>query len=183
MLSEDTGKDLLDEMKLRELKHYNSQQVNKLNREIAAVDQKMEGLKQKAEDSGVTEELSINYAMLKAYKDRLVRILKSYHLNRFFKIEDNYFAKNDIKKLLNVSELNFHGEFTKISDEYFAGYKHLLLNDRSPPLNFYVQILTLVDCGIILSGNEFVDLKKDRIYFLKKADVTHLIQKNFAKII
>lgn len=183
MLSEDTGRELLDEMRQRDLKHYNIQEVGKINMEIQHVECRMDRLKRLAEATGVTEELSVNFAMLKAYGERLTRIHKAYHLDRLLKIQENYFVKNDIRRLLCVSEIEFDRDFNKCTDDCLSEFKHLCLSDRCPPLSFYVQILTLEDCGTVLCDNEFIDLKRDRIYFLKKADVAHLLKKRMAKII
>lgn len=185
MFSENTGKDLLDEMKLKEIKLYNVQDINKIKSEILEIDVKIESLKNivALNDNEVTKELSANYSMLKSYKDRLIRIEKSYHFFRFLKIQKNYFLKKDIKKFLNLNETEFEKEFSLLCNDYFEKYKHLSLADRTPPLDFYVQILTLEDCGLIISGDEFIELKKNKIYFLKKSDIIHLLDKNKIKII
>lgn len=183
MLSEDTGKELLDEMRQKDLKYYNTQQIGRMNMEIQHVNSKMDNLKHLAEVSEVSEELSVNFAMLKAYRERLTRISKAYHLDRLFKIEENYFEKDNIRGFLCVSEVEFDRDFNRCSDDYLSEFRHLSLNDRYPPLSFYVQIMTLEDCGMVLCDSEFIDLKRDRIYFLKKADVAHLLKKRMAKII
>lgn len=183
MIAESAGKDLLDEMKHIELKQYKFEQVYLLERELASIESKIENLKQIAENLEVTEQLSINFSMLKSYKERINRIIRSYKFNRLLKIQDNYFIKNNIKEYMNQDESTFQMSFNRITDELFTEYKHLLLEDRKPPLNFYVQIMTLEDCGIVLSGNEFVELKKGRIYFMKKSDISHLLKKEMVKII
>lgn len=183
MLLEDTGKELLDEIVHKTLGPYNTDQVNNLKKELDFVDKKLEALKQEAESSGITKELSINFALLKAYKDRNVRILKTYVFNRFLKIMTNYFEKNDIKGLLSASESNFESEYLNICEEYLSSSKHLDLMDRDPPLNFFVQIMTLEDCGMILNGDDFIELKKGRLYFLRKADVAHLISARLVKLL
>lgn len=183
MLSEDTGRELLDQMKQGDLRQYNTHQVGRANMEIQHVECKMDNLKHHAETSGITEELSVNFAMLKAYTERLTRISRAYHLDRLLKIEDNYFVKDDIRKFLCISEMEFDKDFNRCADDYLQEFKHLSLNDRSPPLSFYVQIQTLEDCGTVLCDDEFIDLKRDRIYFLKKADVAHLLKRKMARII
>ena len=51
----------------------------------------------------------------------------------------------------------------------------------APPLDLYVQILTFEDCGMIWNGNNFIELQKDKIYFLKKSLISHLIVRGLVK--
>lgn len=184
MFFEDTGSALIDEIKEKELKKYNSKHIFALKSEIKSVDNKIEEIKHLASTmDDVTEELSVNFALLKAYKDRLLRISAAYHYYRFIKIQDSYFYKENTKQNLSLDEIELLNEFSNLADGYLKSYKHLNLSDRNPPLDFYVQILTLEDCGAVMSGNDFVDLKKDRIYFLKKSDISHLLKKSMVKII
>lgn len=183
MLSEDSGRELLDEMKYGALRTYNAEGVDRVNREIHFVQNRMDELKLRAERSQVTQELSINFALLKAYKERSQRILRAYVFSRLAKIADNYFNKEEIKNQLSVAELEFDRDCVNIHEEILESYKHLDIFSREPPLDFYVQVMTLEDCGVIMSGDGFIDLKKDRLYFLRKADIAHLITSNSVKIL
>ncbi len=183
MLSESTGKKLLDEIMLVDLKIYNNEEVERIKNEIKYIDNKIELLKENAEKYGITEELSVNFSFLKSYKNRNDRILKAYIFDRLLKITENYFIKNNIFGLLSAREKKFYLEFSTISDAYLEPYRHLDLINTDPPLDFYVQIITLDDCGTILNGDEFIDLKKNRLYYIKKADIAHLINAKLVKII
>lgn len=183
MFSEDTGRIILDEIKQKSLKHYNIDQMNKIGAEIKEVATRMSSLKSRAEVSGVTEELSVNFAVLKAYMERLQRITRAYHYYRFKHIEASLFKKEKIKNFLTTTEIDYEGEFSAMANECLEDYQGLALSYRSPPLDFYVQILTLEECGIVLCDEDFLDLKKGRIYFLKKSDVSHLVDRGAAKII
>lgn len=183
MLSENTGKDLLNEMKWNSFSLYNTQQLFKLRNEQLEVEGKIDELKNIASSGGVTTELSINFALLRAYNDRLTRIEKAYHWFRLQRVMDNYFVKNNIKNILSTNEIEFERKYGKLCDKYFKDYKHIGLIDRSPPLEYFVQIITLQDCGMILCSNEMIELKKNTIYFLKKSDIIHLICKNKVEII
>lgn len=183
MLSEGTCKELLDEMKYNQFKKFNTADMNALEREMNFVQGKIDALKHEAETNDVTEALSVNFALLKAYSDRLERIAKAYRFYRFQRIGDSYFSKENLRGLLAAGELEFHREFSAMADEYLSDYRHLNLNDRHPPLCLFVQILALEDCGTVMCGDEFIELKKERIYFLRKSDVSHLLTKNLVKII
>lgn len=184
MLRESTGTFLLDEMKQKEITRYNSKDVFEIKNELKNVNDKIEEIKQIASTmDDITEELSVNFALLKAYKDRLLRVSTAYHFHRFIKIQESFFKKENIKENLSLDEVELLKSFSEITNAYLQPFKHLNLGDRHPPLDFYIQIMTLEDCGAVLCENEFVDLKKDRIYFLKKSDVAHLLKKNMAKVI
>jgi len=183
MLSEDLGRELLEEMKQKSLRPFNMRQVGRLEAEIEYVDAKLEALKREAAHSEVSESLSVNFAALKAYRDRDVRILRAYKFFRMRKIQDNYFDKHDIKRLLSTDEQCFENAYGDVLDGYLEDYRHLDFRSRDPPLNFYVQIMTLENCGLIMSGSDFIDLKKGRLYFLKMRDIAHLIDKKLVKIV
>ncbi|KAM0681525.1 hypothetical protein GINT2_000038 [Glugoides intestinalis] len=183
MLSEATGKDLLDEIKHDDFKRFNTSEVQRVEQELAQIHAKIEDIKRIAELEEITDELSVNFALLKSYKDRLERILRAYRFFRLIKIQDNHFQQKSMASSICSYEQEFLEGFVTISDTYLKEFHHLLLSDRHPPLNFFVQILALEDCGAIMCGDDFIDLKKDRIYFLKKSDVTHLLKRKLVKII
>jgi GINS complex subunit 1 len=183
MFTESVGTELIDEMRQSDLKQYNSKGILQLKNELKMVDLRMEELKKIAETSEITEEISVNFALLKAYKDRLTRISKGYHYSRFVRIQNSYFLKDNIKNKISLDEVEMLNDFSKISNEYLRAYTHLNLNDRQPPLNHYVTIITLADCGIVLIGDHFVTLKKDTIYFLKKTDIAHLLSARMVEVI
>lgn len=162
---------------------FNTAQVSQIGAEIEYLDTKIEALKREAENTDVGEELSINFAMLKAYKERNMRILRAYLFHRMSKIQENYFDKNDIKGLLSANEINFECEYNRILEEYISDYRHLDLKNREPPLSLYVQVIPLEDCGLVMSGDDFIDLKKGRLYFLRKADIAHLVKQRLVKLL
>lgn len=183
MVSENTGKKLLDEILGNKIKLYNGTHVNNLRSEMEELDHKMRLLKEDAEKHGIREELSINFSLLKSFKDRNERILKTYLFQRLLKITENFFLKENIFDMLSANELVFNQEFTDITETYLDKYRHLDLVDREPPLDFYVQIITLADCGTILNGDEFIDLKKNRLYYVKKSDIAHIINAKLVNIL
>lgn len=183
MLQEDTGKGLLDEMRQKTLQAYNTSQVSRVAVEIDYIDARIEDLKREAESNTVSEALSVNFAILKACRERHVRILRAYHFHRMRLICENYFEKNSIKGLLSAAETEMERDSVEMLGEYLEKYRHLDLKNREPPLDFYVQIVTIENCGLVMNGDNFIDLKKGRLYFLKKADVAHLISKKLVRLI
>lgn len=183
MLTEDTCTELIDEMKYNQFKKFNTVKISALERESTIIQTKIDALKHEAEVNEVTESLSVNFALLKAYSERLERISRAYKFHRFLQITESYFSKENLTGLMTPQELEFQNEFESVAEEYLSRFKHLVLNDRHPPLSLFVQILALEDCGTVMCGDEFIELKKDRIYFLRKSDVSHLLAKKFVKII
>lgn len=183
MLQRDSGLALLDEIRLESFRLYNSREVMRLDTEMAYVSKKINEMKQQAAKGVVNEELSVNFVLLKSYHDRCLRIRRAYIWYRIRVIEQNYFKKEDIQDLMSADELAYKNRFTELLDEYLSEYRHLDLVHRDVPLNFYVQIFTLEDCGLVMCGKELMDLKKHRIYFLKRSDVAHLLDRQMARII
>ncbi|KAL6122858.1 hypothetical protein NUSPORA_00119 [Nucleospora cyclopteri] len=175
---------------LREIKHgtilkYNTVAISSLNEENEYIDSLINGLNEEASTMGdIANEISINFAILHKYKERNKRILKTYNLDRLLKINENISNHSFLdESLLSLDEVDYARCLKEIDEEYFADYDYLNVSDTKVPLDFFVQILALEDCGIIMSGDEFVDVKKDHIYFLKKTDITHLIEKKFVQVI
>ncbi|KAI4290947.1 GINS complex subunit 1 [Pancytospora philotis] len=183
MLCEESGKELLDEIRQKTLTRFNAGQVGQLHAEMEYVDEKIEALKATAETSDVSEELSINFAMLKTYRERCLRIVRAYRFARLLKIQNNYFCKADIKSLLTPEEIQFESEYNKGLETYLDEYRHLDFRSREPPLSHYVQVVPLEDCGLVMSGEDFIELRKNRLYFLKKADIAHLINKGLVEMV
>ena len=183
MLQRGTGRSLLDEMRVGLFGQYDEVELAKLDREIEYTAGIMEDMKRKASSGNINEEISINYFIIKAHHERCVRIKSAYIWNRLMRIEQNYYKKEKIRHMMNRDEMEFEKEFMEITEEYLEAYKQLDLNHRDIPLNFYVQIYTLVDCGIVMCGDELINLQKDRIYFMRRSEVAHLIDKKMAKIV
>ena len=97
MSHENIGSALLDEMKQKHLTRYNSKDICDLKNELEFLEDKIESIKTFASSiDDITVELSVNFAMLKAYKDRLLRISIAYHFDRFCKIQDSFFKKEKL---------------------------------------------------------------------------------------
>ncbi|ORD92913.1 hypothetical protein A0H76_2924 [Hepatospora eriocheir] len=129
-----------------------------------------------------SNEILINFALLKEYKERNDMIVNAYKFNRLLKIEDRIHTNIDYNCLSN-DEISFLKDYKFIMKEYFKKYKFLDIKNRNVSINLYVQILVLEDCGVVYTDNDFIDLKKDHIYYLKKNDINHLLKNDLIKII
>jgi len=179
---EENGKALLDDIRASELKPYNVREVNKIENGLAQVEKEIEKIKERAKIS-VDEKLSMNYVVYKAYKERCRRILDAYKMHRLRRIYESYLQRKEINSLLSMPEVHLKTECYRILDEYLEPYLHLDLYDREPPLNLYVQVMVLEDCGMVMVGKDFVELKRGRLYYLNKKDISHLLNNEVIKII
>lgn len=177
--------ELFLEIKDSKLNKYNVFLINNLLKEISYLDNEISKLNDQVKDvDEITNEISINYALLQKYKDRDERLYHIYHFNRIIKIQQIILDKKHMDNdLLTIDEIKFVEKFKELYDEYCIDLECIDFNNTDLPLDFYVQIIALDDCGTILSGDEFIDIIKNRIYFIKKNDIYHLIEKKLVKIL
>lgn len=168
----EAGTQLLMDLKSDTIKPFNTKAFDDINKEIVYLQEEMQKIKDLAETEEITIEMSLNYMMLKKYEERNIRVKKNYLYHRY---NNNM---NDTEK-----EKEYNKEYNKLYDEYFSEYNFIDLNLKDPPIDLFISILTLRDCGAVMVGDEIVDMKKDKIYFVKRSCVKHLIENNFVKII
>ena len=177
--------ELFLEIKNSKLNKYNVFLINKLLEEINYLDDEISKLNNQVKDvNEITNEISVNYALLQKYKDLDERLYHIYHFNRIIKIQQLILDKKHINnEILTIDEIKFCHKFKELYDEYCIDLECVDFKNTDLPLDFYVQIIALDDCGTILSGDEFIDIIKNRIYFIKKSDICHLIEKKLVKIL
>jgi hypothetical protein len=179
----ESGTILLEDSKSKVLKPYNSENVRILEREAALLNIEMSKIKETAKETGINEELSLNYLVLKKYEERNERMKKAYLFNRALKMQKAYFNKQKIEHLISNEEKGHFYEYKAFLDKYFSEYPYLDFFEDSPPLDLFVHVYTLQDCGVVLDGTEFIEMKKNRLYFLRKRVVRHLILNDYVKVI
>lgn len=177
--------EVLSEIKDKELKKYNSIAMSSLMDEKNYITKEIEKYNASVGDPmNIGEDVTMNYAMMQSYLDRDERLSKIYHFDRILKIEEMIINKTGFaENQLSVDEIDFVKEFDGIYSGYCSEHKILDFNDRNYPMDLFVQIVVLEDCGTVLTGEEFVNLVKGRIYFIKKADIAHLIENKAVEIL
>ncbi len=136
-----TPNELINEIQSNQLRVYNRECVNATENEICYIEEQLEALDNEAEEKGVNDELKINFVILSDYKDRNVRILKSYQFHRLLKIQEDVLCHSGIDcKLFSDEEIQFKSNFSNLIDEYFSGLDCLEISNREIPIEFYVKI-------------------------------------------
>lgn len=176
------GLRILEDIRSEVFETYRYSEVKDLKNENEYLDAKMNEIRVEVTDD-VSEELSVNYIMLKYFRERNQRILRSYHFHRLNLLLDLFFSKESVEHLLSAEEEEYFGTYDGMLKEYLRPFSAFDFITRSPPTQFFIQILTLEDCGLVMDEGTLVELKKDRIYFIKRSTVTHLINAGFVRII
>ncbi|KAF7675944.1 DNA replication complex GINS protein PSF1 [Astathelohania contejeani] len=167
----------------KNLRSYDHKNVSKLLEENRILETKMKALKDTIDEFNITEEISTNYFLLKRFEDRNKRILRAYLFWRSLRIQESYFTKNNIRYFLSNDEKTHYAKYQILVGEYLNNFKYLDFFSNDPPLELFVHVLTLEDCGVILDENVFIELKKGRLYFVKKKSILHLLNRNMIQLV
>ncbi|CAD25814.1 similarity to HYPOTHETICAL PROTEIN YDI3_yeast [Encephalitozoon cuniculi GB-M1] len=182
MLFGEAGLCLLEDLRSDVLRPYRRLEIKAIEGENEHLDARMEEIKQLA-GSGISEELSVNYVMMKYFKERNERILRSYKFHRSAALFDSFFSKKKTVGMLSHEEEEHAEKYSNMLREYLEPFKHIDFTVQAPPVQFFVQVITLRDCGVVMDEGDLIELKKDRIYFMKKNAIVHLIDSGFVRII
>lgn len=182
MIFGEAGQFLLEDVRSGAAKPHRHAEIKTLRSENAYLDAKMEEIKREASGE-ISEELSMNYVMLKHFKERNERVMRCYMFHRMKLMFDAFFSKECIGHLLSADEEECAERYGGALDEYLEPFHMLDFSANEPPLQLFVQVLTLEDCGVVMDEEGLVELKKDRIYFVRKSLVMHLISSGLASVI
>lgn len=155
--------------------------VKRVESENRAVRDKMRWIRETTGDDDVDEEISLNYMLLKNFLDRNVRILRTYRFARIQKIQSRVFQGRE--PCAGLQHLKLCRDIKNAIELRCSEFPFIDFVEGKPPLDLYVQILTLDDCGVVMDGDEFVELKKNRVYFLRRKAVDHLINMKLVEVI
>lgn len=134
-----------------------------------------------AADEHIDEEVSLNYMALKNFFERNLRIMRCYKFTQMTRIQDDLFRK--VEPALSKEFIAFHETLTAACELRYSEFPFLDVCVGDPPLSLYVQILTLEDCGVVMDGDDVIELAKNKLYFLKRRIVDHLINMGLAKVV
>lgn len=123
-------------------------------------------------DVEITVETSINFMILKKYEERNTRIFKNYIKYRF-----------DNKLVETVEENEEMVKYNTVYNQYINNFPFLDFSVVEPPLNLFIRVIVLENCGAVMIDDDFIQLKEGVILFVKKNAVKHLLEKGCIKII
>lgn len=173
MLNDKSGILLLDECNT--LKKYNFVLVNDIEEQIKYCDKLIEDLKK---DAVITEEIGLNFAFLKFYKERCQNILGVYTIKRFQNTTENN------TELLSEKEANVWEYYSRAVTDYYNNFPYIkFVRDKKPPLNIFVHILCTREGGIIYDGEDCIDIQENRIYFVRRKSIYRLLIDGSVQII
>ena len=181
------GKSLIQDCRIKDLKEFNNTDFCELNNLIKELEDELVLLKNILENENTEdEERGINYVLMRDQLQRSIRIKRTYLFDRQSKIIDNILNGYDISdNLLSEDEKKFISDFKSNLSEYYEDYESLDINFyiEEPVLDLYIEVYCKEDCGYVMDGEEFIELKKNMIYYLKKSSVRHLISQNLIKVL
>lgn len=154
--------------------------VKVIEHENEIVNSRMRYIREKIGEEDVTEEVSLNYMILKNFLNRNIRILRYYRFSKMIGLQDRLFKKVEAH---TPQENQIYLRLKKALEARYAEFSFLDVYENEPPLDLYVQVITLEDCGVVMDGDEFIELKKNRLYFLRKKSVEHLINMKMVEIV
>lgn len=108
----------------------------------------------------------------KKYEERNTRILKNYKKYRF---DNKLVETNEEKEQMS--------KYTLAWNEYASNFPFLDFTVTGPPLNLFVRVIVVKNCGVVMIDDEFVQLEEGRILFVKKKCISHLIEAGSLRII
>ncbi|EJW03205.1 hypothetical protein EDEG_02420 [Edhazardia aedis USNM 41457] len=196
----EAGKKLLNDLKSSDILPYNFNTVNALQIENELLRREMEDLKLHAEGNEITTELSINYIVLRNLILRNERIFHGYLFHRYVNIGNSILnneckylnshqsnhkkeAKNNFLRNLCDDEKTYLNIYQNAYKKYKSEFWFIDFDTTEPPLELFICIFTNEDCGVIMCGNDMVELKKHKLYHLRKKYIQHLIESRKIKII
>lgn len=182
MMFGEAGLSLLEDAKADSLRAHAQAEIKTLESENARLEARMEEIKERVADE-ISEELSVNYIMLKYFRERNKRILRCYSFHRVQLLFDAFFSKMHVGHLLSCDEEDLARRYHAVLRDYLDSFPMLDFSAREPPIQFFVQIVTLEDCGLVMDGESLVELRKNRIYFIKRSAVMHLINEGLVQIV
>ncbi|KCZ79155.1 hypothetical protein H312_03461 [Anncaliia algerae PRA339] len=172
---------LIQEIKRISLKNYNKDLIQSIEEENKLLKLKLYEIEQYTNENELTQEITFNFLMINNYYKRNLRILRMYKYSIINLIIDEIMhnKESDIPLENKIYKETVKNILLKRYDEF----DFLDFSFTDPPLKLYVQVYTKKDCGVIIDGNNIIELKCDRFYFVKKCLVEHLLALGYVEII
>lgn len=175
------GSKLLRIIQTAQFSRSDEELVAEMARENKMIQEKMEWIRENTSEDDVNEEISLNYMLLKNFLNRNMRILRNYKFWRIQTVQSSVFQGKELSE--GLRHLQLGKDIRNAMEQRYMEFPFLDFVEGRPPLDLYVQILTLDDCGVVMDGDEFLELKKNRVYFLRRRAVDHLIAMKLAVVI
>ncbi|KAM0678183.1 hypothetical protein BDAP_001197 [Binucleata daphniae] len=170
---------LISDSLSKTFKNYNKN-YDLLKLQTDLIIEKLEHVKNNTNPENISVEESLNFLFLKNQIDRNTRILKTYKYKRCKKIENAVVNKINLQNMCEM-DIEYKKDFENLYNEYLTNIG--IEFDTELPLNFFVTIVPIKDCGCIMINNELVQLENDKMYYVKRKSIKHLIDDKKVKVI
>lgn len=177
----ESGSKLLRIIQIAQFSKSDEELVAEMEEENRIIQNKMVWIRENTGEDDVNEEISLNYMLLKNFLNRNMRILRNYKFWRIQTVQSSVLQGKEPYGYLQYLQLC--KDVKSAMELRYQEFPFIEFVEGKPPLDLYVQILTLDDCGVVMDGDEFLELKKNRVYFLRRKAVDHLIAMKLAVVI
>lgn len=172
--------DLIKEASKKELTPFNNKLITLLDQTNAKLSAEISEIRN-TNPSSLTQKLSIKYMFLKSLFERNMKIKDFYQKSRHKKIRDKVLSKNLDKTFLTKDEREYAENYADELSNFFSFYEIFDYSVAKPPIDYFVQIFAVDDC--VFFDDDIVELKKGRMYFLKRKLVEKLIENGVVKVL
>ncbi|KAG0437232.1 hypothetical protein DMUE_3809 [Dictyocoela muelleri] len=172
--------ELLKEAQKKELLPYNHKLSTSLDQILERLSEKISEIRN-THPSLLTQQLSIKYILLKNLFERCQKIKELYKKSRERKIRKKILNKNLDKSNLSNDELMYAEKYLEEISNFYDYYEIFDYSLMKPPIDYFVQVLVNEDC--VFFDDEVVELKKGRMYFLKRKLIEQLIENGYVNIL
>ncbi|RVD90721.1 hypothetical protein TUBRATIS_28480 [Tubulinosema ratisbonensis] len=172
---------LLKELTKQNLSTNKKDLILQIEEENTFLTSKLIELQTTTEEENLNKEISYNFLLINNQLKRNLRIIKAYKFNLIKQIIDLIY-KNEIKDL-SLENKNIFNKIKSYFETRIGEFSFLDYAFNEPPLRLYIQIYTKRDCGVVFDGDNLIELKENRFYYVKKCLVEHLIGLDYVEII
>ncbi|KAI5180035.1 hypothetical protein NEOKW01_0364 [Nematocida sp. AWRm80] len=153
------------------LRSVSDKEYNRLLQEIDLKKKLLEQISVELQNNSTSKELSIGYLLQKREIERIERIQRIIKRERIREIETNRIKSEYLAK------------YQKIENKYKEYYCTLNFNNREVPVEHYVHVQVIEECGLIEMDNDLIETQKNSLYYLRKKDIQHLIYQGKMKVV
>lgn len=153
-------------------------EVERIKTQIEIKKKRLRELAQELEQDQKSVELSIHYLLLKREIERLTRVVRILEREETREIENAWIKENKAEEPTEYLQ-----KFKEITNKYYSHFPVLNFSYRDVPVEYYVHVLALEECGVIEMGDSLVETKKGSLYFVRKKEILHLLAGGLMKIV
>lgn len=157
----------------------NKKELSRIKAQIKIKKKRLNELANDLKNSQRSVELSMYYLLLKREIERLVRIVKIVEREENRELENRWIKEGQEDE--DTSE--YMKRFKEITNRYYNSFPLLNFTHRDVPIEYYVHALAVEECGVIEMGGSLIETKKGSLYFVRKKEILHLLNRGSMEIV